>query len=349
MAHELTRRENGIYEMAYVGQSPWHELGTYLGDEQVTGRVMMAAAGIDWSVETRNLLYQKHGDTRTELVVVPDHVATVRADTQDILGVVSRDYKLIQQHEAFEFVDKLIGEAAAMYETAGSLKGGRRVWGLVKLPHQLIVTKDDVVGQYLLFVNGHDGGTSFRCGFTTIRVVCDNTCSAAVSRWERGVTNNVSVRHMGDISAKIDEARRILGMSLKYFEVAGEAYRAMSHRQINEMMLQGYFEAIFPTPQDAPSDATELRKAQITLEREKTKNIHHTLATLFEAGRGSQLVGVRGTLWGAFNAVTEYVDHVKPAKKDGTVRKGGFETALFGQGEAIKQRAFDEAVSALAS
>lgn len=348
MSHNLTVRHSGLVEMAYVGQNPWHGLGFYLGDKAVTSKVIMERAGIDWSVELRDIYYSGKNDAGELIhVPLPDYVATVRADTQEALGIVGRDYKPIQQREAFDFTDELVGDAAAMYETAGSLHSGQEVWALVKLPHQLVVTGDDVLNQYLLFVNGHNGKKAFRCGFTTIRVVCDNTCSAALAQWERGITNIVSVRHTGDIKSKVEEARKILGISLKYFEVAGKVYRAMSQKQINDIMLQEYFRSVVPTPEDVEPGATDLRKAQVQLAQEKTKNVHVWLAQLFETGRGNHLPGARGTLWGAFNAVTEYVDHVRPAKKDGTARKGGFEAALFGEGERIKQRAFDEAVKFL--
>lgn len=349
MAHNLTIRKDGTVEFAYVKENPWHGLGKYLGGEPITREVMLREAGLDWTVELRPLMYPIPADAKYQ--VVESHVATIRADTNELLGLVSKDYKPIQQREAFDFMDRLVEAAGgAHYETAGSLKGGQQVFALVKLPEVIEVTRQDLVGQYLLLVNGHDGGHAFRCGFTPIRVVCDNTLSASLARWERSLQDWVTVRHVGDVPAKVEEARRILGLSVKFFQVAGEYYRRMSLRDIDAAGARAYFESVLPLPDRLqPADeASDSERGRNLIRLDQARQTHQLLVQLFDGeASGGSLPGVRGTLWGAYNAVTEYVDHVRGATRKGEPRRGAFEGAVMGEGARIKQRAFDEAMAIL--
>jgi phage/plasmid-like protein (TIGR03299 family) len=224
----------------------------------------------------------------------------------------------------------LVGEAKAMYHTAGSLRGGQKVWIQAKLPEDLVVVRGDVVNKFLLLVNSHDGTTSMTCRFVTTRVVCQNTLNAALR--ERGAVDHVSVRHTGAAPKRVEEARRVLGIGLRYFEVFEQRCRAMSAKVLTERMLEEYFRAVVPLP-PAGQDPSHV------------KRVHEVLAFLFEEGRGNQLPPVKGTLWAAYNAVTEYVDHVRGLRPDGKLRHNWAESALFGPGERIKRRAFDAAVA----
>ena len=347
MAHNLTIRKDGTVEFAYVKENPWHGLGKYLGDAPVTREVMLREAGLDWTVELRELFFELPNTGAR--VPIGSHVATIRGDTNELLGLVSKDYKPIQQREAFDFMDRLVEAAGgAHYETAGSLKGGQQVFALVKLPEVIEVTSQDHVGQYLLLLNSHDGATAFRCGFTPIRVVCDNTLSASLARWERALADWITVRHVGAVDAKIEEARRLLGLSIKFFQVAGGYYKAMSAREIGNAGARAYFSSVLPMPEAPADDAPDSERGRHLIRLDQAKQTQQLLAQLFagEASGGS-LPGVAGTLWGAYNAITEWVDHVRVATRKGEPRRGAFEGAVFGEGARIKQRAFDEAVALL--
>ena len=318
MAHNLTINALGKAEMFYVGESPWHGLGTRL-ENVATSQEALTAAYLNWTVECRPI-YLGNGTP------IPGHWATVRTDTAEPLGVVGNLYTPIQNEEAFAFLDALLGEAAAMYHTAGSLRGGRKVWALAKLPQDLVVVPEDVVNKFLLLLNSHDGSTAMTCRFVTTRVVCENTLNAALR--ERGVTHQVAVRHTPNVRERVEEARRVLGISLKYFDVFGQRCQAMSAKQLNQKLLEAYFRAVIPLQAEGESEPSD-----------HAKKVHEALAYLFEEGRGNRLRPVRGTLWAAYNAVTEYVDHMRGFTRNGNLRANWEESALFGAGAEIKQRA----------
>lgn len=348
MAHNLTiDRMTGKAEMFYCGDAPWHGLGTKV-DHALTGAEAIAAAGLGWWVE-RAPLYLQDGSE------VPGWKATRRADTGDILGVVSDDYRVIQNLEAFTFLDALATEGAAMFHTAGSTHNSKRVWALVKLPESLVVVPGDRVDQYLMLYTGHDGTRGLTILFTPVRVVCDNTVRAALGSLYQNAAgsapgNYYTIRHIGDVKHQLAEAQRVLGIGRKYFEAAGESFRAMSAREMSAAMLAGYLKAVVPDPEEAivrgPGDAAtheQLYRAAC----DRGQRIRERIAFLFEAGRGNQLPGVRGTLWAAYNAATEWVDHVNVLRVDGEPKVRGFESAMFGAGEDVRQRAFDAAVTIL--
>ena len=317
MAHNLTINRVGRAEMFYINESPWHGLGTKL-EKVATSKEALVAASLDWPVHVEPLFL---GNGRR----VSEFRATVRADTGEALAIVGTRYEPIQNVEAFRFLDALVGEAKAMYHTAGSLRGGRKMWIQARLPKELVIVPGDVAEKFLLLVNSHDGESAMVCRFVATRVVCQNTLAAALR--EHGASRQVSVRHTRSAAGRVDEARRVLGLSLRYFDVFGERCQAMSAKNLTRKMLGEYLTMVVPMPV-AGRDSSHVR------------DTHHVLAHLFETGRGNETPKVRGTLWAAYNAVTEYVDHVRGVRKDGGLRRNWEESALFGSGDALKQRAY---------
>lgn len=335
MAHNLTIHRNGKVEMAYWGDSPWHALGQKLEQIATSGQ-MLTAAGLDWTVSLDPVYRVKLQDGGPSFEQIKTTACTVRTDNQKVLGVMSSNYKPVQNRAAFAFMDSIVGEAAAMYHTAGSLHGGKRVWALAKLPQSIVVTPADVVDQYLLLVNDHGGDHALTALFTPIRVVCDNTLRAALGtvlgKKESEADGRAWVRHVGNLEAQLDEARRVLGIGKRYFEIAGQAYQALSAQQISDQMLQEYYLAVFPLAEDA-DDRARVKHATLT----------ERLAALYQGGKGADFS--RGTAWGAYNSVAEWIDHVRLCKQDGAIRAGGAEATLFGEGQTIRQRAFDRAMA----
>lgn len=349
MAHQLTiNRITGKAEMFYVGETPWHSLGTQVPAE-LTGREARKAAGLLWEPELVPLYTHRMDPLGAQMQAYPvdGFQAVLRNDTKDQLGVVNRTFTLMSNEALFDFGDALVGEAAAMYHTAGSLRGGARVWALAKMPKTFDVVRGDAVEQYILLANGHDGSLSFTCRFTNVRVVCQNTLSAALN--ESGAKYQAKLRHTKSLPDRAAEARKVLGMSLRYFEVVGKRFQAMAAKEINAAILAQYMDTIFPLAKPTPADdlpPAERAQAQdeVQEERAQAKRIHEAIAYLFENGRGNQMPGVRGTVWAAYNAVTEYVDHVRGIRLDGTPRQSWAESALFGNGDWHKGHAFDAAM-----
>ncbi len=312
-----------VESMFYHGARPWHGLGVGL-DHPATAEEAMKAARLDWDVEL--VPATAHG------LPIPRAQAVVRSDRKEPLGIAGTGFHPIQNRVAFRFMDHLVGEGKAVYETAGSLGGGRRVWMLARIPGDVWVTKEDEVGKYLLLVNPHYCGTSCLVFFTGIRVVCENTVRAAISEAKGSM---VRIPHTGDIDARVDDARRVLGISLKYFDTFQEQARDFARLALVKAEVAKYFEAVVPNPEDA--DAS---RAAATRER---------LVELFETGKGNALPSVRGTLWAAVNAVAEFIDHERPTRTkagENEVLKR-FESAQFGSGAALRERAWNEGIALL--
>lgn len=343
MAHNITNT-NGKDEMAYVGETPWHGLGTKL-ERVATSQEMIRAAGLTWMVEKAPLFVrQPVGDL---VVEVPGHVAIRRADTLEVLGVLSNQFRPIQNAECFQILDDIAGTAGAIYHTAGSIKGGRKVWALVKLPGNLVVGPDDTVDQYLALMNSHDGSMALTIRFTPVRIVCNNTLNLAFDIDETGrqrrTADAIYIRHSESADVRIEEVKRVLGIAAKSFTEAGESYRAMSAMQISNVLLKDYLETVVPMVLPSTTPKAEDLEAAATRQSE----IHQAVIRCFEGGRGSDLATSKGTVWGAYNAVTEYVDHVYPVLRDGSTSKSRQESALFGTYAQMKRRAYSEAVALL--
>ncbi len=317
MSHNLSII-NGSASMMYVGETPWHSLGTRL-DKPATASETIQAANLGFIVEKMPLRIALHN------IPVKDHFATVRTDTMDVLGVVGSRYTTIQNKDAFVAFDALVGEGHALYHTAGALGNGERIWILAKLPDYIQVNHNDIVEKYLLLTNSHDGSTCVVVKLTPIRVVCENTLSVAL----QGAEQEVHIKHTVLAEEKLKQAHEILGLSNKLFETLAQYYIGMSKKMITTTLFSQYLNQIFPEP-------------IFTLQKSRVKEIHEKIRELSEVGIGAELS--KGTLWGAYNAVTEYVDHYRLKLKSDSQR---LKSMWFGTGEAIKKKAFSQAIGML--
>jgi phage/plasmid-like protein (TIGR03299 family) len=322
MAHNL-EIQNDRASIAYAGATPWHKLGQPIA-EAFDSRTALEQAGLDFTVEKVPL---RTIDSET---VIPDHFAIRRTDTLNTLGVVGNFYRPCQNTDAFAFFDGVFGADKARYECAGVLGKGERVWLLAKLPGDFVIQGDDVIGKYLLLTNNHDGTESVRARFTPIRVVCQNTLNAAL----RESGKQISVMHMGDVKAKLEIAGKLLAAAGVYFKDAEETFRGFSKFRIDEPTRRRYFAQAMTG--DATPDMGELTK-------QMRSNIDRC-EMLAETGKGSDLAGVRGTMWGAYNGLSEWVDHVKADADD-----AGLFYMAAGRGAVIKGRGFEIAKDMLAT
>jgi phage/plasmid-like protein (TIGR03299 family) len=235
MAHEL-ELINGEAQMFYRGEAPWHKLGRFIEpDEALTTEDAIVAAGLDWNVSTRPLYL----DDGTQ---APSN-AVVRDDTNGILGVVSQKYQPLQNREAFKFFDPFIESGEAMFETAGSLKDGKRIWVLAKINKDpLEIARGDVVDKYILLSNGHDGLVSVRAGFTPIRVVCQNTLSMATSN---DASQLIRLKHTKNLQENLDKVAEIMNVANASFEATAEQYRFLANRTVSQADLERYVKLVF--------------------------------------------------------------------------------------------------------
>jgi phage/plasmid-like protein (TIGR03299 family) len=316
MAHNLNK-VNGKVSMAYTGETPWHGLGTKV-EHAMTAAEVVEAAGLDYTVEKRPL-FLKEGQE------VPRHFATVRTDTNDVLGVVGSRYEIFQNRNGLSLLDAIVGVKDAIYHTAGALGKGEKVWLLAKLPGYVRTIGDDVTEKYILLSNSHDGSSPIEIMFTPIRVVCQNTLNVALKNFSK----RASLRHTLNVGAKIDEVREVLGIVSQQYSIFEEASQKLLTVQLTKDAFKDYLKnsGVIPTKEEKDQSS-------------RAQNILDEVSNLFQNGKGTEIPGVRGTLWGAFNAVTEYVDH----HRGGSLEKRAA-SLLYGSGAIMKQRAWDNALA----
>lgn len=330
MAHELAMTR-GKARMMYCEEAPWHGLGTPLM-APATAEEAIKAARLNWDVEKHVLYVKDRGRYRA----VDDHFGIVPGrgwgeEERPVLGIVGKTYAPVQNREAFSFFDELVGRKQAIYHTAGALGRGERIWILARLPGDIDVVGDDVVHRYLLLSNSHDGHGAVQVRFTPIRVVCQNTLSAALA----GQGTTVRVPHQFDPRERLRQATDLLGIVSKtYTELAGH-YRAMTRVSMDNEKLTNYVVTVFPEPKD-PTDQSAQRR--VTVDRTE-------VTRLFTEGRGNNQPRVRGTLWAAYNAVTEYADF----RSVNTTQAHRLDSVWYGAAASIKHRALQEALSLVGS
>ena len=301
-----------VETMFYTRTKPWHGLGTMV-EEAPTSREALEAAGLNWQVIQKNLVTDSG-------IVVPGFKANLRENDQQVLGVVSDRYKVVQNEEALAFTDALLGEGVT-YETAGSLQNGRRTWILAKLPARYIISGDEVT-PYLVFMNSHDGSGSIKAAMTPIRVVCQNTLNLALSTAKRSWSTN----HTGDIKGKMEDARYTLLYADQYMAELGKAIDKLNQQKLSDRQVLEYIDSLFPIIPN-PSDQ-QIRNMQKMKEDMKVR--------YFDA---PDLQHVGKNAYRFINAVSDFATHAKPLRE-----RTGYKENLFARtvdGNAMIDRAYE--------
>ncbi len=327
MPHNLAvNSRTGQVSMMFYGESPWHGFGNKL-DHPATSAEAIRASGLDWEV-VKQPLYVKTGQNYRK---AEDKYMMIRADQLEKgpeFGIVSSDYTPLQNLEAFNFFDDIVGQGAAIFHTAGALGKGERVWILAKLPDSIRIIGDDVCDKYLLLSNSHDGRSSVQMKFTPIRVVCQNTLTMALNQGR-----TVRISHTGNIQARMRQARELLGFIHTRYDEIAQGFKAMTQIKMGKERLDQYYRIIFPDPRD-PRDENALKRS--------VQN-RVTAEWYYRNGKGNQEKGVIDTLWAAYNSVTEMADYYQWTLNS----EQRLNNIWFGSGYLTKARAYSTAVDHL--
>lgn len=278
-----------VETMAYGRGIPWHALGTKTENPLSTAEEMLVAAGMDWEVRKTPMTTTFDG----QFVQVPNTWANVRQSDGAVLGVVGDAYQILQNRAAFAFADNLVDSGAAKYETAGSLFGGRRVFLSMELPEGISVPGDEgEVKPYILVTNSHDGSSPVIGAVVMVRVVCNNTLTAALA----GAKRTFRVRHTGSLEGKIQAAREAMGITFTYVEQFSEIAGRLAMTKVTEKQIDKILRAAFPIPetQDTPD---RIEQSDFW----KVRDLYRTTENLDP---------IRGTAWAVLQATGEYLDHV---------------------------------------
>lgn len=294
MAHEF---ESGFF----VREPAWHGLGTVVQNAP-TSKEALQLAGLDWNVS--------QGEVVVNGIVIPGYKANIRDTDQSVLGIVSDKYKIVQNKEAFDFTDALLGEGIT-YETAGSLKNGKTTWILAKMDQVKVL--GDKVDPYICFTNTHDGTGAVRVCLTPTRVVCQNTLNLALSKASR----MWSTKHMGNIEAKKLEAAHTLGLANHYMtELAKEADR-LATEKISRSEIDALLDELFGKVSETNSDC-------------KNNNIKEAKETFYVCYLSPDLVNFVNTKYGVINAMADMVDHRSPNRQTKNYQENNFARVMSG-------------------
>ena len=312
--------------MMYTGETPWHKLGVKLNNP-ATAAEAIAAAGLDWEVGRQPVFIGSGLESQfnQDFVEIPNKTAIVREDTGEAFAVMGGNYQPVQNTEAFRFFDEMVGLGEAIYHTAGSLYNGRRVWILAKLPEDIEVVPGDPINQYILLMNSHDGSLAMRVINTPIRVVCANTLSMALR-----ANGGFYAKHTRNILTRASEARNLLNLANAYYDTLGKQIDRLVHTRMTELETADYIKNVYSFKQGESYDVQDYRSRNsytATLEL-----LNHPTNTLG---------GIQGTQYAAFNAVTYYIDHLRPVKGGKDEDSKRLDGSWFGSGAKLRQRASD--------
>lgn len=314
-----------VEQMAYVGAEPWHGLGNRLPPKQPL-EIWAQNAGMDWQIQESPVRFMS--DTIGTLGTIhsfPEQKVLYRSDNKEALSVVSQRYQVVQPQAVLEFYRDLTEISGFELETAGVLKGGKKFWALARTGQSTALKGNDQVNGYLLLATSCDGTLATTATPTTVRVVCNNTLTIAVN----GASQAIKVPHSTRFDAQA--VKQQLGIAVAQWDGFMYRMRTLAERKVKSHEAMNYFLRVLCDVQPGGSEVAGLAN-----ERALKK-----VQSLYDGqGRGAELEAAKGTAWGLLNAVTEYVDHERRARS----AENRMDSAWFGQGAVIKQRALDTAL-----
>lgn len=305
MAHEV---EN----MFSTRETPWHGLGTVV-EEALSSEDALVMGGLDWKVVQKQLM-------TNDFRKINGYKANVRETDQQLLGIVSDRYQVVQNKDAFSFVDSLLGEGVK-FETAGSLKQGRSVWMLAKLP-QTYQFGDDEISPYLVFSNTHDGSTAIKIAMTPIRVVCSNTLNLALNTSKR----TWSTIHTGNMEEKLEEAHKTLFMAHQYMTKLEREMDKLMNIKLSDKEVFDYIDLLIPK-KDYP---TKLQMDNLSRLKDNLR------ACYFNA---PDLINVPKSAYRFINAVSDFATHSQPLRLTSNYKDNLFARTI--DGNPLIDRAYD--------
>ena len=304
-----------VEHMAYTGVTPWHGLGQKLPANRPLDE-WIVSAGMDWKINEAPVLFDCNAVPGSSMLRLPltreaqGHKVLYRSDTHAPLSVVSHRYQVVQPKAIMEFYRDLTEQFGFEMETAGVLKGGKKLWALAKTGQSTQVKGNDTVNGYVLLATACDGTMATTAQFTSVRVVCNNTLSIAT----RDSNGSVKVPHSTQFDATV--VKQKLGLSVSKWDEFSYQLKALSER-----------------------------KHSTTLSAKARERNQASILNLYQGnGMGAQYASAHNTAFGLLNAVTQFVDHEQRARSD----DNRLNSAWFGQGAKLKNRAFENAMALVA-
>lgn len=319
MGHNLNFNERtGKYSFFSVQEKAWHGLGQVV-TEYPTSEEAIKHAGLDYEVvkaplfTTGSGIIEKDGSTeiRDGQINVPNYFANIRNDNNTVLGVVGKDYHIVQNRDAFAFFDAIVGGGdGIVYETAGALGNGERIFITAKLPDYIRVGKgEDITEKYIFLTTSHDGSGSITAAFTPIRIVCQNTLNASL----RNMSNVVRIKHTSGAKQRLENAHKVMGLANTLSDQLQDIFNNWTKVKVSDNEVKKLIQlALCPN-----SETLDLLKKGA--EDELSTVFKNTVEDAFAYAMMSdtqQMDTTKGTLFGAYNAVTGYYQNVRNYKNE---------------------------------
>lgn len=346
MAHELYTR-NGKTSMAFVGETPWHQLGQRV-TEGASLETWTEQAGFDWQALEAPVEFTRADGTVAKM---GERKVIYRSDTGAPLSVMGDGYNIVQPHDVLEFFRDLTEQNHWHIHTAGVLRGGRKLWALARNHTQGDVVPGDTVKGNLLLTTSLDGSTPTIAGLTAIRVVCANTLAIALNGRNLGKNTRVSHRSIFDA----DAVKREIGVAHESFDAFMVKARQLAEHPVaineaRDILRRIFGQPYIPKGQQESIVSAETASMELTrllggtpklVQPKEQRSVSRVMELFMGAGRGSQADGVAGTRWGLLNAVTEHVDHEQGRSADTRL-----DSAWFGRGNDFKQSTLEALLAA---
>ena len=289
-------------ETLFVTREPaWHGIGTILPSSP-TSEDAIVAAGLDWIVEKKPI-YNESG------IQIPNYFANTRDKDGSILGIVSGRYEIVQNSEAFDFTDSLVDEGLT-YESAGSLRDGKQIFLLGKLPKSHILGED--LEPYICFTNTFDGSGAIQACLTPTRVVCQNTLNLALNNAKR----KWSAKHVGDMKSKIHQAQITLGLANDYILALQQEAENLAVQSITDTTIEAMLDNIYPITEED----SDIRKTRVNKLKEN----------FFTCLQAPDIKQYKNTKYAAIMAATDFADHSEPLRKTANFESNRFATIIQG-------------------
>ena len=287
-----------------------------------TAEEAILASNLNFEVEKLPANYEKSNGE----IVSTKKYHTIRIDNEDYLGTVGEEYNICQNIECFEFFDKVVDtHEDIIYTSVGIIGNGQKMWVQAKMPDYIKVGKDDVSEMYVTLINSHDGSTSIQAKLTPIRIICQNTFSAVL----KDCKSSVRIQHSSSYKERLNEAHEILKISNKLTQELELIFNSWAIKKISDDKSLKIIEKVLGLPEEEKGT--------------RAKNSLEAAREFLMVGVGQNEPTTKGTLYGVYNAITGYVDHVKyNSLKAGDAN---LKNNLFGNGEVLKKKAFELCLS----
>lgn len=304
MAHELEINEaTGEATFASLRQPAWHNLGTVFQDEVNTAEMLSLAHLDNWNVRLEEVPVPA-GFTSDKTYSFVSRTNPFNKDQTDILGIVGERYTPLQNEDLFSFGDNLL-DGGGRWETAGSIKGGRVVFGSIALQNSITLDPNgiaDKIDNYLLINTSHDGSIAIQASITPVRVVCANTLNLALSSFKgkKASKQTFKIRHTQTAEGKIAVARQALGLANSYIDEFSELANKLIQTEITKAQFDKIVELAYPEPEKDSKGSMKKWNSKVDL--------------LNDIYVGQYNNTIAGTAWGAYNALTERLDWYRTAR-----------------------------------